>query len=99
MEADINEPKSKSFNIYLRWLQLGFQLALAYWVLFFHPMEACSSSYPTYIQYISYAIAALSFICLLVIGCSHKFPRPFFFLTFIVMVLLGLGAIGMMVMG
>lgn len=33
MEADINEPKSKAFNVYLRFFQLGFQIGLSYWAI------------------------------------------------------------------
>jgi hypothetical protein len=31
MEVDINEPKSKAFNVFLRMFQLALQLILAYW--------------------------------------------------------------------
>ena len=36
MEVDINEPNSKFYNVFLRMVQLGGQVALAYWAVRFH---------------------------------------------------------------
>lgn len=36
MEVDINEPNSKFFNVFLRMMQVGGQVALAYWAVRFH---------------------------------------------------------------
>lgn len=93
MEADINEPKSKAFNIYLRIFQLGFQIVLGYWALkLFHP-EECTQQYIESSTYIGYVVLFIGLVSIIVVRCSDRFPRVYFFLTYILFILLGIGII------
>lgn len=93
MEVDINEPKSKAFNIFLRMFQLGGQLALAYWASRFEGVTQCDYVTPDIVSYIAYALAALNLASVIYVRCSNKFPRGFFFLIFILDLLMVLGVI------
>lgn len=83
MEVDINEPKSKAFNVFLRMFQLGCQLIIAYWTLKSDGIQGCEFTIPNITSYIAYALAAINLISVIGIRCSNKFPRCFFFVTFI----------------
>ena len=83
MQADINEPKSTSFNVFLRMFQLGLQVILGYWASKHEDTyTSCDYYIPNIISYIAYGLAGLNFISLITIRCSNKFPRCFSFLIF-----------------
>lgn len=82
MEVDINEPKSKAFNIFLRMFQLGGQLTLAYWASRYEGISGCDYSTPDIVSYLAYALVALNLVSLIFVRCNSKFPRGYFFLVF-----------------
>lgn len=99
MEVNVNIPKSKSFNIYLRMFQLGLRLALAYWAIFYDGLSDCDSTKYNLISYLAYAMILLNLLGLIVIRCSDKFPRCCFFLTLFLNILLAAGIIALSVIG
>lgn len=93
MEVDINEPKSKAFNVFLRMFQLGCQLIIAYWALKSDGVSACDFNIPNITSYIAYGLAAFNLVSLIAIRCSDGFPRCLFFVVFILDVLAALAII------
>ena len=84
MEVDINEPNSKFFNVFLRMVQLGGQVALAYWAVRWYEYEGiCGHLFLDIASYIAYALVLFNLIAVVVIRCSHKFPRCFCFFLYV----------------
>ena len=79
MEVDINEPKSKAFNMFLRMFQLGCQLIITYWALKSDGISTCDFNIPNITSYIAYGLAAINLLSLIAIRCSNGFPRCLFF--------------------
>ena len=99
MEISVNEPKSKSFNIYLRMFHLGLQLAAAYWAIFYDGTDSCTSQYYDYISYLAYALVAINLVSLIIVRCSARFPRCYFFVTYFIDLLLCAGVCALSVIG
>lgn len=99
MEISVNEPKSKSFNIYLRMFHLGLQLAAAYWANVYDGMSSCKHQFVDFISFIAYALIAFNLVSLIVMRCSSKFPRMFFFISYLIDLILSGGACAMSVIG
>ena len=95
MEVDINEPKSKSFNVFLRMFQLACQIIIAYWALKICGIVGCDFGTSDITSYVGYALAGINLISVLVIRCSSKFPRCFFFTVFGLDLVLALGVIAL----
>jgi hypothetical protein len=95
MEVDINEPKSRAFNIFLRMFQLGLQLILGYWASRFNNLSGCSYSTSDIISYVAYALTTLNLIALLINQCSSKFSRGLFFTVYLLDIVIAIGIIAM----
>jgi hypothetical protein len=95
MEVDINEPKSKAFNVFLRMFQLGCQLIIAYWALKSDGTSACDFTYPNITSYIAYALAGINLLSVIYIRCSHGFPRCMFFVVFVIDILMAIAIIAL----
>jgi len=95
MEVDINEPKSKAFNIFLRMLQLSLQLISGYWASRHQGVGACEYSVPALTSYVAYGLAGLNLVALFSIRCSKKFPKILFFIIFILDFLIALAIIAL----
>lgn len=93
MEVDINEPKSKAFNILLRMLQLSLQLISGYWASKHEFAPGCDYTIPNIISYVAYVLAALNFVAVIVTRCAKKFPRALFFVVFAIDFLIALAII------
>ena len=78
MEVDINEAKSRAFNFFLRFLQLGIQVFIATEISRIDHHQ-CSNTFVTIAVPISLILVAINLIFILVIRCRENFPRvPFF---------------------
>ena len=83
MEVDINEPKSSSFNVFLRLFQLGGQLILGYWASKFDGIEGCDYNIHNIVSILAYVLAGLNLISIIYTRASVQFSRPFFFVVFL----------------
>jgi hypothetical protein len=84
---DINEPKSRSFNIFLRYFQAGLQI-LASCLLSQISSSACNSSYQKVTLILSLSLILINLISMTVTRCSATFPRLFFFTLLILNLLI-----------
>ncbi len=84
---DINEPKSRSFNIFLRYFQAGLQI-LASCLLSQISSGACNSSYQKVTLILSLTLICVNLISMTVTRCSPTFPRIFFFIFLIINLLI-----------
>ena len=81
MEIDINEGKSKAFNIFLRFLQLGLSLVIAYHVTTLVGSE-CHTEFMKILQPVSYVLVGLNLVAMIYLRCREKFARPEFFIFY-----------------
>lgn len=83
MESDINYPKSKAFNVFLRFLQLALSLACTVFLIEFVE-HSCADSQYRILEILIGSIGAVSIIALMIIKCSSSHPKAGFFLLFLV---------------
>lgn len=82
MESDINYPKSKAFNVFLRFLQLS--LSLACTVFLVEMVEhSCRDEPIRTLEMLIAALAAVSLLAIIVVKCSDSHPKVGFFLLFV----------------
>ena len=79
--------------MFLRMLQLGLQLILAYWALRSEGINGCDFDTANLTSYLAYALAGINLIAVVIIRCTMGFPRALFFAVFIIDLLLALGII------
>ena len=82
MEADINEPKSVSFTVYLRCLQYGFQLLIAILLARFVALPKCESQFDGIALVISIILIIINILAILMNRCIDTFARCQFFTVF-----------------
>jgi hypothetical protein len=87
MEVDVSEPKSRSFNIFLRFFQLGLSLTITILICKLDT-TGCDTSYHQLISIAAYALTAISLLALLYLRCRDAFPKLEFFILFIVSLIL-----------
>jgi hypothetical protein len=97
MEVDLNEPKSRAFNIFLRMFQLSLQLILGYWATHFRNSSKCYYNISDIVSYIAYALAAINFFALLINQCSKKFSRGLFWTVYILDLLIAAAIIAVQI--
>lgn len=74
MEADISEPKSRAFNIYLRFFQLGLSLLIAILISKASAGD-CVNSFYTIGQVCSIALIVINALAVLYLRCKANFPK------------------------
>ena len=87
MEVDINEPKSRAFNIFLRFFQLGLHLVIAMWVTKIGE-NTCQTPFMKFLEPISYIFVGLNIIAMIYTRCRDKFPRIEFFVLYAINIIL-----------
>lgn len=96
---DISEPKSRTFNMYLRYFQMGLQVIIAAKLAEINS-AACQQTFQKVGFYTAVLLVFINLIAMIVTRCSHHFPRVFFFIMFVVNLLLAgvivvLGIVGL----
>lgn len=96
---DINEPKSRSFNMYLRYFQMGLQVLIASKLSEINS-TSCEYTFQRIGQIVTIGLIAINLIAMIVTRCTTNFPRAFFFVIFIIDLILAaiitiLGIVGM----
>lgn len=85
MESDINYPKSKAFNVFLRLLQLALSLACS--VFLVELVErSCRDEPVRTLEMLVAALAVVSILALIVVKCSVGHPKLGFVLLFVLAV-------------
>ena len=74
MEIDINTPKSREFNIFLRFFQLGLHLVIAVQVANLGDHN-CRTEFMKIAEPISFIYVGLNLLATLYIHCREKFAR------------------------
>ena len=90
MEVDINEAKSRAFNLLLRFCQLGIQIFVASYISKVDHIS-CSSTFLTICLPISYILILFNILGILILRCRDAFSRtPFFVALAIDFILAGI---------
>lgn len=84
--------------MYLRYFQFGLQILVAAFISLANSSD-CAKTYQTIGLPVSYIIIGLNLLAMIVTRCTDRFPRVFFFISFIINLLLAaiivvLGLIG-----
>jgi hypothetical protein len=80
---DINEPKSRSFNMYLRYLQMGLQVFIASKISEVSS-EGCIDNFHKVGDIVLYIVIGINLLAILITRCVQGFPRPLFYIVFII---------------
>jgi hypothetical protein len=83
MESDINYPKSKAFNIFLRFFQLALSLGCTVFVAELVE-KTCIDSQFRIIEILSGALGFLSLLAIIIIKCSKSHPKIGFAFLFLI---------------
>ncbi|CAM6002280.1 unnamed protein product [Sphagnum balticum] len=87
MEMDISEPKSRSFNIFLRFFQLGIALSIAILISKFN-QTGCQTPFYGLSSVLSYVLVAINLLVMIYLRCREAFSKVAFFLVFIIDIIL-----------
>lgn len=82
MESDINYPKSKAFNVFLRFLQLSLSLACTVFLVELVEHSCRDEQFRT-LEILIGSIGAVSIVALIMIKCSTSHPKVGFFLLLV----------------
>ena len=83
MQVDLSESRSKAFNIFLRFIQLGIALLVAIIVVHFYSVH-CSTTFYTTIIVSSIALLLISLISNICFRCREGFNKTLFFVLLII---------------
>lgn len=83
MESDLSYPKSRAFNVFFRFLQLGLSLGCGVFISQLVEKSCIDNQYRL-IELLSLVVILVSFIGLLMIKCSKNHPKVGFILLFLI---------------
>jgi hypothetical protein len=83
MESDISEPKSRSFNLFLRFFQLGLSLTAAA-VISQLLSSSCIDDTFKLMALLSMVMVVFNFIAMVSLRCSVNFPKCGFIMAYII---------------
>ena len=86
METDINEPKSRAFNLFLRCLQLAMHFGATLFVAYFVTRTCIDSNEFPIVSKLCLAFLGVSLVALLANCCSKQHPKCIFFIFLLVVI-------------
>ncbi|CAM6001007.1 unnamed protein product [Sphagnum balticum] len=82
MEVDISEPKSRSFNIFLRFFQLGLALVIGILISKLDQTN-CNDQFYGLISIVGSVLIGINLLAMVYLRCREAFPKVAFFVVFI----------------